>query len=141
MLTSSTPEVEIFEQIHSLLEQQRQPNRRARPVETAQARRLETRSGPRRAYHCAQLLAPLKANHPPSQTDFQLVQCRDISPSGFAYVTEVRPTHERLVVALGLAPFSFFVAEIVRLDKADDTGSGKLLVGCRFLHRLGDWRT
>jgi hypothetical protein len=81
-------------------------------------------------------LAPLKERTPPAQTDFKLVLCRDISPGGFSYFTHSRPKTDHVVVALGLAPFSFFVAQIVRVQLPDDGGDGALLVGCKFLHRL-----
>ncbi len=138
MLSSPPDEVAIFEQIHALLEEQRQGKRRAAVGNPTGGilPRFETRSGRRRPYHCAQLLAPLKGRTSPAQTDFALVQCRDISPGGFSYFTESRPKSDKVVVALGLAPFSFFVAQIVRIHPPADGQEGPLLVGCKFLHRL-----
>lgn len=135
-MPTTTDEVAIFEQIHALLEQQRHGKRQpgARTVLDGSPR-FESRKAKRRPYHCAQLLAPLKGKNPPAQTDFTLVQCRDISPHGFSYYSHTRPTTSRVVVALGLAPFSFFVAEIVRIQRPE-SGEGPMLVGCQFLHRL-----
>jgi hypothetical protein len=137
MLTTTADAAAVFQQIHELLEQQRQAKRRPSSAipDRLGAPRFETRSGPRRAYNCAQLLAPLKGRNPPSQPDFSLVQCRDISPGGFAYFAESRPTHDQGVVALGLAPFSFFVAQIVRIEVGNES-TDPILVGCKFLHRL-----
>lgn len=138
MWRTATDEVAIFEQIHELLEQQRQGKRRT-PVGSPTGGtlpRFETRTGRRRPYQCAQLLAPLKGRTPPAQTDFQLVQCCDISPGGFSYYAETRPKSDQVVIALGLAPFAFFVAQIVRVQHPEESGDGRLLVGCKFLHRL-----
>ncbi len=136
MQTIPTDEVAVFEQIHELLEQQRTGRRRNAPASILDGSpRFESRKANRRPYHCPQLLAPLKGRTPPAQADFALVQCRDISPNGFAYFTERQPTAKHVVVALGLAPFSFFVAEIVRVQPSA-TVDGPMLVGCRFLHRL-----
>jgi hypothetical protein len=137
MFTNTADEAAVFQQIHELLEQQRQAKRRpsAATLDRSGVPRFETRSGPRRDYNCAQLLAPVTGRNPPSQTDFSLVQCRDISPGGFAYFADSRPTHDRIVVALGLAPFSFFVAKIVRIEVGSES-TDPILVGCKFLHRL-----
>ena len=137
MRSSPTDEAAIFEQIHDLLQQQ-QGKRRAMAGAAAgsPAPRVDSRTARRRPYHCAQLIAPLRGPTPPAQGDFELVQCRDISPGGFAYFTDQRPLAERVVVALGLAPFTFFVAQIVRVQEAEPGSEAALLVGCRFLHRL-----
>ena len=135
MRSCPTDETAIFEQIHDLLQQQ-QGKRRPAGVAAA-APRVDSRSARRRAYHCTQLLAPLRGHASPAQADFALVQCRDIAPGGFSYFTNERPVTERVVIALGLAPFSFFVAQIVRIQEAEPGAEAALLIGCKFLHRLG----
>ncbi len=96
----------------------------------------ERRDGARRNYACIQLLAPYDANHLPLQEDFRQVQCRDLSPRGFSFVSYRQPTTDHVVVALGTVPFKFFVAKIIHSGLSESELSQNYLVGCRFVRRL-----
>jgi hypothetical protein len=136
MLSPAPHEVAMFEQIHALLEQQRTSTAHPSPAEMSARLSRESRSARRRPYECAQLVAPMIGDNPPAQGAFTLVQCRDISPGGFSYFADEHPKHDRVVIALGLAPFSFFIAEIVRVEQPERTTDWRWLVGCQILQRL-----
>ena len=98
----------------------------------------ERRDGARRSYDCVQLLAPYDANLLPKQEDFRQVQCRDLSPRGFSFLSYRQPATDHVVVALGAVPFKFFVAKIVHSGPSESELNGNHLVGCRFVRRLMD---
>lgn len=100
----------------------------------------ERREGARRNYDCIQLLAPYDANSLPLQEDFRQVQCRDLSPRGFSFISYRQPTTEHVVVALGTVPFKFFVAKIVHSGPSENELNQNYLVGCRFVRRLTEQR-
>lgn len=124
MLSQLEADSNLFSMIHSLLDEQI-------PVGT-----VERRGGERRAYSCQQLLAPYDGWTLPRQAEFRLVQCQDISPSGFSFISKRRPEYEHLVVALGAVPFTFFAAQVMHAKTIAATPGQPYLVGCRFLNRL-----
>lgn len=123
-MTIAQEDVDLFELVHELLEQ-------SRGHQVGERRRQQ-----RNKYDCVQLLAPYDGVSRPSQADFRRVQCRDLASGGFSYFAEAPPEEERLIVALGAVPFTFFVAEVVRVKRADVDHTGSYLVGCRFVERL-----
>lgn len=96
----------------------------------------ERRDGPRRSYDCIQLLAPYDAHVLPRQEDFRQVQCRDLSPRGFSFLSYRPTTTDHVIVALGAVPFKFFVAKIMHSSPSESEMSQNYLVGCRFVRRL-----
>ena len=98
----------------------------------------ERREGTRRSYDCIQLLAPYDADWLPKQEDFRQVQCRDLSPRGFSFLSHRQPTTDHVVVALGAVPFKFFVAKIIHSSPSENELSQDYLVGCRFVRRLAE---
>lgn len=112
----------FFGMIHELVEQQ----------PTGKERRTEDRL----PFECIQLLAPFDQKTPPQAADFRTVHCNDLSPKGFSFYSPRRPDYKYVIVALGKVPFSFFSAEVVRCQKADDSVDDKYLIGCRFTGRL-----
>jgi hypothetical protein len=98
----------------------------------------ERREGARRSYDCIQLLAPYDANLLPKQEDFRQVQCRDLSPRGFSFLSYRQPATDHVVVALGAVPFKFFVAKIIHSNPSENEHSEGYLVGCRFIRRLSE---
>lgn len=96
----------------------------------------ERRTGQRRSYECVQLLAPYDATLLPLQEDFRQVQCRDLSPKGFSFLSYRQPATDHVVVALGAVPFKFFVAKIIHSSPSENESSQNYLVGCRFVRRL-----
>jgi len=137
MHSSTTHETAIFEQVHDLLQQQAQHRTSTDDASTKRIPRVDARKTRRRPYQCSQLLAPYHGDNPPAQSEFKLVRCRDLSPGGFAFYTNQHPTTPQVVIALGLAPFSFFVAQILRVQESEPGSGAVLLVGCKFLYRLG----
>jgi len=98
----------------------------------------ERREGARRSYDCIQLLAPYDTDRLPKQEDFRQVQCRELSPRGFSFLSDRQPTTDHVVVALGAVPFKFFVAKIIHNRPSEDQLSRGYLVGCRFVRRLAE---
>lgn len=121
-MSTNFDDATFFDMIHRLLGEQDEPP----PA--------ERRQGSRRPFDCVQLLAPYEGALP-AQADFRLVRCQDISPHGFSFVAEREPHYRFVIVALGTIPFTFFVAEIMRVTPQDF--GAPLLVGCRFVRRLG----
>ncbi len=98
----------------------------------------ERRTGARRSYDCIQLLAPYDTNRLPQQEDFRQVQCRDLSPRGFSFLSYRQPETDHAIVALGAVPFKFFVAKIVHSSPSESEQNQNFLVGCRFVRRLSE---
>ena len=114
----------LFELIHALLEE-------SRGYQVGQRR-----AAPRTKYDCVQLIAPYDGFTMPSQAEFRRAHCRDLAKGGFSFFAEQPPETEQLIVALGAVPFSFFVADVVRVKQADVDHTGSYLIGCRFVERL-----
>lgn len=97
---------------------------------------LERRDDRRGEFACVQLVAPYAGGDLPDQGEFRHVECRDLSTRGFSFVTQRRPPARQLVVALGRAPFHFFLADIVHC--APDLTHERVAyrVGCQFRKRI-----
>ena len=108
----------------------------------AQAARAEQPSSKRRSrrqtYICRQLVAPFDGTRLPQQDEFEWAMFRDVSSSGLSFLSECKPTTKQLVVAVGPAPFSFLVVEIIRTTKRDDLETHPFHVGCRILRELDE---
>ena len=117
-------EADLFDTISELLAEQNAMNND------------ERRASERRDYDCIQLLAPYDANCLPLQEDFRQVQCRDLSPKGFSFLSYRQPDTEHVIIALGAVPFKFFVAKIVHNSPSENELSNNYLIGCRFVRRL-----
>lgn len=99
--------------------------------------RIERRGADRRPFTCVQLVAPFDGTSLPDQADFQHVECRDISTTGFACHTPRPLSEPYVVIALGQVPFTFVVAEVTHTKQVDRPAGGKQHVtGCRFVRRL-----
>ncbi|MGE0760008.1 MAG: hypothetical protein AB7F89_04305 [Pirellulaceae bacterium] len=114
----------LFQSIAALIHEQRQGTQRDR------------RDIARHPYRCIQLIAEFDGQNLPEQHEFQQVQCHDLSPQGFSYVTNRRPDTRHLVVALGRVPFKFLVAEVVRVAPRDPSSPLEFQIGCRFMRRI-----
>lgn len=118
-----------FSELHRLL---------AKPEPAANNTAHERRNERRYPFCRVQLLAPCIGNRMPASSDFRQVQCRDLSPRGFSYVTQQPPDFEYLIVALGDLPFTFFLAEVrhVLSQRQSADAPEHFLVGCRFVRRV-----
>lgn len=92
----------------------------------------------RLTYICRQLVAPFDGIRLPQQDEFEWAMFRDVSESGIAFLTENKPTTKQLIVAVGPAPFTFLVVEIVRTSRRDDLENRPFHVGCRILRELDE---
>lgn len=128
----------IFDLIQSLLNRQQAVDRRRRPRATTGGGNAprDRRGMGRKGYHCWQLVAWYDGKRLPQQMDFQLVQCRDLSPQGFSFYQSTLPRCRRLVIALGPAPFQFFEADLVRREPARAEREAGWIMGCRFARQL-----
>ena len=96
----------------------------------------DRRNDDRRPYECQQLVAPYDGETLPRQDEFRQERCNDLSATGFSFVTARRPATSQIVVALGKVPFTFFVAEIVRIHDTESEFGDEFFVGCQFMHRV-----
>jgi PAS domain S-box-containing protein len=97
----------------------------------------ERRSRNRRAFPYIQVVAPFDDGKLPERTLFREVRCRDISPTGFSYLTPVAPDYKRLVVAFGAPPaLMYLAAEVVHVSPFVFNGCNVFVVGCRYMGRL-----
>jgi hypothetical protein len=117
-------DVDLFTALHAAI------------AEQTPAAPTDRRQSERRAYQCAQFLAPFDGARLPLQEEYSRVMCHDLSPSGFSYLADARPGTEQLVAALGRTPFKFFVAQVVNQRLVEHHRQAKILVGCRFVSRV-----
>ena len=103
----------------------------ARPEQPSTKRRSR-----RQTYICRQLVAPFDGTRLPQQDEFEWAMFRDVSSSGLSFLSECKPTTKQLIVAVGPAPFSFLVVEIIRTTKRDELATHPYHVGCRILREL-----
>ena len=119
-----TTDAELYALIHDLLSES--------DIEDTSERREQ----PRQPFSAVQLVADLDGGEMPLPEAFHHVRCLDLSGSGFSYVAWEPPQGNRLVVALGKAPFQFFVAEVAYQQQIDDSPQSRYSIGCRFVDRV-----
>ena len=61
---------------------------------------------------------------------------RDVSHTGVSFLSKTKPTSKLLVVAVGPAPFSFLVVEVVRTKRRNDLDGRPYHVGCGIVREL-----
>ena len=108
-----------------------------------------------------QRVAPLRGPDMPPESEFDEVQCRDLTRSGFSFLLPTRPDFDSLVAAFGTPPNVIYVsARVTNCEPAlvrasgelkrveTETGSAEVvdsddrapipmvLVHCRFIARL-----
>ena len=102
-----------------------------------QERRIaEQRRVPRHTYTCRQLVAPFDGTRLPRQDEFDWAMFNDVSEAGISFLTDRKPATRQLVVAMGSAPFSFLIVDVVRVSRRDDLEGDPLHVGCTILCEL-----
>jgi hypothetical protein len=109
---------QLFQEIHDLMEQSGQ-----RPEIV-----------PRHAVDCKQLVAPYYGGPLPAQDQFQLVNVRELSSTGFTFLSKLFPDYRFVVIALGQIPFKFLVAELG--NNYLDREQGQFVVQCTFVRRV-----
>lgn len=118
-------DVLLYEEVFRLLEES---DDALQPVEP-----MERRAALRSDYKGWQLIAPYRDGKRPRQHEFRFIECCDLSAGGFSFVAPDWEPCERFVIALGSAPFRFFVAQVVNRRTDDKSGQGRAIIGCRFL--------
>ena len=96
----------------------------------------EKRRAPRHAYNCRQLVAAFDGTRLPQQEEFTWAMFRDVSNTGVSFLSKTKPASKLLVVAVGPAPFSFLVAEVVRTKRRNDLDGRPYHVGCSVVREL-----
>ncbi len=122
---------------------------------------FERRSEKRHAYRTAQRIARWDGSKFPDENQFVPIQCRDLTRSGFSFLTPTEPRFSTIVAEFGVAPDVFYVAaQILRsvpvmcypsglvaqmTDRGGvaaltgppgEKGKAMFIVGCRFTRRL-----
>ena len=125
MQNASDGDSDFFSLVHGLLREQEE------------AATDERRDHDRRPYTCLQLVAPYVPGKPLPVGDFDKRMFDDLSETGFSYFAPQPPETRQVVVALGVAPFTFFTAEVVNRDLVDGPEGRQYRIGCRITGRLG----
>ena len=98
----------------------------------------EQRKSPRHEYARRQLVASFDGTRMPEQDEFAWAMFRDVSATGVSFLTKKKPAGKLFVVAMGPAPFSFLVVEVVRCSRRDDLSGRPYHVGCSVVRELTD---
>ncbi|MCE9525209.1 MAG: hypothetical protein K8R36_04055 [Planctomycetales bacterium] len=96
----------------------------------------EQRRARRHTYNCRQLVAPFDGIRLPRQDEFDWAMFNDVSETGISFLAASEPATSQLVVAVGPAPFSFLIVDIVRVVPRDDLEGQPLQVGCTIVREL-----
>jgi hypothetical protein len=97
----------------------------------------DRRAALRRGFPHKQFVAPYHGGCLPSRVSFREVMCRDISATGFSFLSSQIPDFEALVVALGVAPnLTYMTARVVNRVQIADHPAPLYRIGCRFSGRL-----
>ena len=72
----------------------------------------------------------------PEQDEFSWAMFRDVSETGISFLSKTRPASKLLVIAVGPAPFSFLVVEVVRTKRRNDLEGRPYHVACGILREL-----
>lgn len=98
----------------------------------------EQRKSRRHSYVCRQLVAPFDGSRLPRQDEFEWAMFRDVSSTGISFLSSTRPATKQFVVAVGPAPFSFLVVEVVRTCRRDELENRPYHIGCRVIRELNE---
>jgi hypothetical protein len=96
----------------------------------------ERRGGERHRYEHPLLIAPMIGEEMPDQSEFHHVMCHDLSLQGFSFSSSQPHELPFLVVALGRAPFTFTLAQIVRRQCDEAAREDRYALGCQFIKKL-----
>jgi hypothetical protein len=96
----------------------------------------DQRRARRHTYTCRQLVAPFDGNRLPRQDEFEWAMFNDVSETGISFLSENKPATKQLVVAVGPAPFSFLIVDVVRSAVRDDLEGHPFHIGCTVVREL-----
>jgi hypothetical protein len=88
-------------------------------------------------YEVWQHVAPITDGQLPAPSEFESVECRDLSREGFSFFAEELPVAELLVVAMGSPPnLRFFTARVIGSPPASRHGKVGYQIECGFVSKL-----
>lgn len=91
----------------------------------------------RLAYPYRQRIAPIIDGRLPAKSEFAEMQCNDIAPGGFSFVSTRPPESEMLVVALGTPPnLTYLTAQVAHVTRTQRGREHVYLVGCSYVGRV-----
>ncbi|HEY2880993.1 MAG TPA: GAF domain-containing protein [Pirellulales bacterium] len=96
----------------------------------------DRRQRSRRSFPYVQMIAPMVDGQPPQDHQFRSVRCRDISPTGFSYLSTTPPDFQDLMVALGSdSTTTYLAARVMHATIVERDNKIAYVVGCRYLAR------
>ncbi|HZZ29479.1 MAG TPA: PAS domain S-box protein [Pirellulales bacterium] len=96
----------------------------------------DRRQRTRRAFPYVQKIAPLIPGTSPENHEYRSVRCRDISPTGFSFLSPTPPDFQDLIVALGAdSTTTYLAARVMHATIVERDNKVAYIVGCRYLSR------
>lgn len=96
----------------------------------------ERRRSPRYPFKTTQMYAEYDGENMPPTARFRHATFHNISSTGIAFMLTSKPTHARFLLAIGIAPFRFFEAELVHVREIPIDGKMTYQLGCRLVRRI-----
>jgi len=97
----------------------------------------ERRESHRSQFDAQALVAFIVGDELPSKHDFQLIECLDLSGTGFSFYWPAKPLSQRLVVILRkCGGYVSFSAQVMNSRFVNEDHLKQVLVGCRFGRQL-----
>lgn len=96
----------------------------------------DRRRRPRRSYPYKQKIAPILDGKLPDLDSLVEIECKDIGPGGFSFLSATPPASDALVVALGSrSRFTYLTADVVHITRVDRDDGHKYVIGCAYTGR------
>ena len=96
----------------------------------------ERRESERHSFPAVQRVAPCRGTAVPTEADFHLVRCHDLSTSGISFYWPTSPNFDQVIVALVSPQGTTRVLARVMFHGPQAGHQGQYLIGCRFVRRL-----
>jgi hypothetical protein len=96
----------------------------------------ERRESQRHSFPAVQRVAPCRGTAVPTEADFHLVRCHDLSTSGISFYWPTSPNFDQVIVALASPKGTTRVLARVMFHGPQAGQQGQYLIGCRFVRRL-----
>jgi hypothetical protein len=96
----------------------------------------DRRESERHSFPAVQRIAPCRGTAVPTEADFQLVRCHDLSTSGISFYWPTAPNFDQVIVALASPQGTTRVLARVMFHGPQAGPQGQFLIGCRFVRRL-----
>jgi hypothetical protein len=97
----------------------------------------DRRNTARHAFPTVQRVAPCRGTAVPTDADFHLVRCHDLSTSGISFYWPSSPDFDQVIVALASPQGTTRVLARVMFHGQQGGQQGQYLIGCRFIRRVG----